>query len=124
MSFSKNTPTCANDIGQGISGAKENSIEAWVQSIYKQQKSTYEINLTFIKQHSARSKRAIKKPRTLVRGNSHPDEEVWKYLKNVKLIAHQARNKREFAPLVRSKMKGMQRKPHLIKSFFVGTYVL
>ena len=37
----------------------------------------------------------------------NPDEEVWKYLKNVKLIAHQARNKREFAPLVRSKMKGM-----------------
>lgn len=50
----------------------------------------------------------------------NPDEEVWKYLKNVKLIAHQARNKKEFTPLVRSKMQSMQRKPNLIKSFFVG----
>lgn len=54
----------------------------------------------------------------------NPDEDVWKYLKNVKLKAHQARNKKEFTPLVRSKMKSMQRKPSLIKSFFVGTYVL
>lgn len=50
----------------------------------------------------------------------NPDEEVWKYLKNVKLKAHQARNKKEFTPLVRSKMQSMQRKPNLIKSFFVG----
>jgi transposase len=54
----------------------------------------------------------------------NPDEEVWKYLKNVKLVAHQARNKREFTPLVRSKMQSIQKKSNLIKSFFVGTYVL
>jgi transposase len=54
----------------------------------------------------------------------NPDEKVWKYLKNVKLKAHQARNKKEFKPLVKSKMQSIQRKPHLIKSFFVGTYVI
>ena len=54
----------------------------------------------------------------------NPDEEVWKYLKNVKLKAHQARNKKEFTPLVRSKMKSIQRKPNLIKSFFIGSYVI
>lgn len=50
----------------------------------------------------------------------NPDEEVWKYLKNVKLEAHQARNKKEFRPLIRSKMQSMQKKPNLIRSFFVG----
>ena len=50
----------------------------------------------------------------------NPDEEVWKYLKNVKLKAHQARNKKEFKPLVLSKMHSIQRKPNVIKSFFIG----
>jgi len=50
----------------------------------------------------------------------NPDEEVWKYLKNVKLKAHQARNKDEFKPLVLSKMHSIQKKPNVIKSFFVG----
>jgi len=50
----------------------------------------------------------------------NPDEDVWNYLKNVKLKAHQARNKAEFKPLVLSKMHSIQRKPSLIKSFFVG----
>lgn len=54
----------------------------------------------------------------------NPDEEVWRYLKNVKLVAHQARNKREFKPLVLSKMQSIQRKPKVIKSFFIGTYVI
>lgn len=54
----------------------------------------------------------------------NPDEDVWKYLKNVKLKAHQARNKKEFKPLVLSKMQSIQKKPYLIKSFFVGTYVI
>ena len=48
----------------------------------------------------------------------NPDEEVWKYLKNVKLKAHQARNKKEFKPLVQAKMQSIQKRPHLIKSFF------
>lgn len=51
----------------------------------------------------------------------NPDEEVWKYLKNVKLKAHQARNKREFKPLVLSKMQSIQRKPSVVKSFFIGS---
>ena len=50
----------------------------------------------------------------------NPDEKVWKYLKNVKLKAHQARNKKEFKPLVLSKMQSIQKKPYLIKSFFNG----
>ena len=50
----------------------------------------------------------------------NPDEKVWKYLKNVKLKTHQARNKKEFTPLVRSKMKSIQNQPNLIKSFFIG----
>src|SRR3989344_4220633 len=54
----------------------------------------------------------------------NPDEDVWKYLKNVKLKAHQARNKEEFKPLVLSKMQSIQRKPNVIKSFFIGSYVL
>src|SRR3990167_5320653 len=51
----------------------------------------------------------------------NPDEDVWNYLKNVKLKAHQARNKKEFTPLVRSKMQSIQRKPNVIKSFFIGS---
>src|SRR3990167_6807868 len=54
----------------------------------------------------------------------NPDEKVWKYLKNVKLKAHQARNKKEFKPLIKSKMMSIQRKPNTIKSFFIGTYVM
>ena len=50
----------------------------------------------------------------------NPDEKVWRYLKYVKLKAHQARNIKEFKPLVQAKMQGIQRKPKLIKSFFVG----
>ena len=50
----------------------------------------------------------------------NPDEKVWKYLKNVKLKAHQARNKKEFKPLIQSKMQSIQKRPKLIKSFFNG----
>jgi len=50
----------------------------------------------------------------------NPDEKVWKYLKHVKLKAHQARNKKEFKPLIKAKMQSIQREPKLIKSFFVG----
>jgi len=50
----------------------------------------------------------------------NPDEKVWKYLKYVKLKAHQARNIKEFKPLVQAKMQSIQKKPKLIKSFFAG----
>ncbi|MBI2136928.1 hypothetical protein HYU12_00215 [Candidatus Woesearchaeota archaeon] len=36
------------------------------------------------------------------------------------LKAHQARNKKEFKPLIKAKMQSIQREPKLIKSFFVG----
>ena len=54
----------------------------------------------------------------------NPDEKVWKYLKNVKLKAHQARNKKEFKPLLQAKMQSIQKKPNTINSFFIGTYVM
>ena len=54
----------------------------------------------------------------------NPDEKVLMHLKYVKLKAHQARNMKEFKPLVQAKMQSIQKKPKLIKSFFVGTYVL
>ena len=54
----------------------------------------------------------------------NPDEKVWKYLKYVKLKAHQARNIKKFKPLVQAKMLSIQRKPETIKSFFIGTYVI
>ncbi len=50
----------------------------------------------------------------------NPDEKVWRYLKNVKLKAHQARNQKEFKPLVKAKMQSIQKNPKLIKSFFNG----
>src|SRR3989338_5475304 len=54
----------------------------------------------------------------------NPDDKVWKYLKNVKLKAHQARNKKEFKPLIQAKMQSIRSEEHTIKSFFIGTYVL
>lgn len=50
----------------------------------------------------------------------NPDEHVWAYLKNHKLKAHQAQTKDELKPLVLSKMRGIQKKPSIIKSFFYG----
>lgn len=48
----------------------------------------------------------------------NPDEEVWNQLKNNKLKAHQVQTKREFKPLVISKMRSIQRSPSLVTSFF------
>ena len=48
----------------------------------------------------------------------NPDEEVWNHLKNEKLKAHQAQTKKEFMPLVLSKMRSIQRSESLIRSFF------
>lgn len=48
----------------------------------------------------------------------NPDEEVWNNLKNKKLKAHQAQTKKEFKPLLLSKMKSIQRSKPLIRSFF------
>ena len=54
----------------------------------------------------------------------NPDEHVWAYLKGHKLKDHQAQTKDELKSLVISKMRGIQTKPSLVKSFFIGTYVL
>lgn len=48
----------------------------------------------------------------------NPDEEVWNHLKNKKLKAHQAQTKKEFRPLILSKMRSIQRSESLIRSFF------
>lgn len=54
----------------------------------------------------------------------NPDEHVWEYLKAYKLKAHQAQNTDELRKLVKRKMHGIQRKKHVVNSFFIGTYVL
>lgn len=48
----------------------------------------------------------------------NPDEEVWNYLKNKKLKAHQVQTKKEFKPFVIGKMRSIQRTPSLVRSFF------
>lgn len=50
----------------------------------------------------------------------NPDEHVWAYLKGFKLKAHQAKSLEEFKPLVLSKMRSIQRKKKIVRSFFYG----
>ena len=54
----------------------------------------------------------------------NPDELVWRHLKQVKLKSHQIRTKKEFKPFVHSKMKSIQMSRNLVKSFFLGSYVV
>jgi transposase len=49
----------------------------------------------------------------------NPDEEVWNYLKNVKLKDHLARNKEELKPLAVSKLRSIQKDSRIINSFFM-----
>jgi len=51
----------------------------------------------------------------------NPQEDVWKYLKHVKLKAHQAKTVRELRPLVHSKLKSMQQKKSLISAIFYAS---
>jgi transposase len=51
----------------------------------------------------------------------NPDEEVWNYLKNVKLKDHQARNKDELKYLSASKMRSIKNDTSIICSFFIGS---
>ncbi|MEK6946401.1 MAG: IS630 family transposase [Nanoarchaeota archaeon] len=53
----------------------------------------------------------------------NPDEKTWNYLKNKTLKAHQAQTKEQLRILVLAKMRSIQRKPHIVKSFFYGSYV-
>lgn len=48
----------------------------------------------------------------------NPDEKTWKHLKQYTLRAHQAQNERELRSLVFAKMKGIQMRPSIIRSFF------
>lgn len=48
----------------------------------------------------------------------NPDENVWGYLKNNKLKAHQAKSKTELKDLTISAMRSIQRRPLLLQSFF------
>lgn len=48
----------------------------------------------------------------------NPDEGVWNHLKNHKLKAHQVKTKKEFKPFVHGKMRSIQMRPYLVKSFF------
>jgi len=55
--------------------------------------------------------------------NLNPDEHVWRYLKRVKLTAHQVLTKKEFKPFVSANMKSIQMSRGLVKSFFLNIYV-
>jgi transposase len=50
----------------------------------------------------------------------NPDEHVWAHLKGHELKAHDARSVTDFRALVLSKMRSIQQKPDLVKSFFYG----
>ena len=54
----------------------------------------------------------------------NPDEHVWGYLKGYLLLTHQAQNTKELNQLVKRKMRIIERKPELIKSFFRKKYAL
>jgi transposase len=48
----------------------------------------------------------------------NPDEEVWNYLKNKKLKAHQIMTKKDFKPFVIGRMRSIQKDESLVRSFF------
>ena len=48
----------------------------------------------------------------------NPDEGVWNHLKNKELKAHQAMTRKEFKPVVIGKMRSIQMRPGLVRSFF------
>lgn len=54
----------------------------------------------------------------------NPDEKTWRYLKKHKLKAHQAKDRVELRKLAFSKMKSIQLRPSVIRSFFNGSYVV
>lgn len=51
----------------------------------------------------------------------NPHEEVWNYLKHVKLKSHQVKSLKEFVPLVRNNMISIRQKKGLIRAFFIGS---
>lgn len=69
----------------------------------------------FITEHKRRFARYFLPPYS---PELNPDEETWNYLKNKKLKTHQVQTKEQLRELVLSKMRGIQRRPNLVKSFF------
>lgn len=55
--------------------------------------------------------------------HKNPDENTWGYLKDKKLKAHQAKSVRELSKLVLSKMAGIQKRPHIVRSFFYNSFI-
>ena len=53
----------------------------------------------------------------------NPDEKTWRHLKKHNLKSHLATTTKELKTLVLSKMKSIQRKPKLIRTFFYNSYV-
>jgi len=53
----------------------------------------------------------------------NPDENAWSYLKKNKLKAHQARSLEELKKITLSAMMSIQRRPHLVVSFFHNSFV-
>lgn len=49
----------------------------------------------------------------------NPDEKVWNHLKNEELKSHQAKNKNELKEITNIKLKGMSRKPGLLRALFM-----
>lgn len=55
--------------------------------------------------------------------HKNPDEKPWGYLKNNKLKAHQAKSVNELKKLTLSGMRSIQRRPHIVRSFFYNSFV-
>lgn len=53
----------------------------------------------------------------------NPDEKTWAHLKTKELKAHQATTKIQLREIVMKKMRSIQHRPKLIKSFFNDSYV-
>ena len=53
----------------------------------------------------------------------NPDEKTWAHLKTKELKAHQAATKEQLREIVMAKMRSIQHRPNIIKSFFNDSYV-
>ena len=53
----------------------------------------------------------------------NPDEKTWAHLKSKELKAHQAETMAQLREIILKKMRSIQHRPNIIKSFFQGSYV-
>lgn len=53
----------------------------------------------------------------------NPQEDVWRYLKRVKLTAHQAKSVKELRPLVHNNLKSMQHTKGLMSAIFYASHL-